>query len=188
VQKGKSKLHSEKCSRWPFPLVHACISCYRASPRLLFRPPDHHHRMAAAKLAPLRPAMVAPRGGARPHGRRQNVAMELPLRETEPSPRGILFGESQTLSSRLFAESKNNNSRWRKKLSVKVFFAKSKKNSRRRIPSPRVFFALGEVIFKKSFSHLQTFYHQHALIQRIYSNLTQFYLCLLYLKFLIHSR
>jgi hypothetical protein len=56
--------------------------------------------------------------------------------------------------------------------------------------SPRVFFFYSRRSdFKKIiFSPSNFFYHQHALIQRICSNLTQLYLCLLYLKFLIHSR
>jgi hypothetical protein len=91
------------------------------------------------------------------------------------------------LGEELFAESKKNNSRRRK-------------NSRWRYSSPRAKKTLGEEILhrefffsrrsnlKKSFFTFKLFYHQHALIQRIYSNLTQFYLCLLYLKILIHSR
>jgi hypothetical protein len=67
-------------------------------------------------------------------------------RETKPSPRVILFGESQTLGSRRRAPWRNSSPRAKEKLSVK--------NS-----SPRVFFlALGEVIFKNSPFHLQTLF------------------------------
>jgi hypothetical protein len=83
------------------------------------------------------------------------------------------------------------------------FFAESQKKLSAKNSAPRAsrlalgeeilrrefFFAVREEFFKISLFHLHIFfYHQHALIQRICSNWTQFYLCLLYLKILLHSR
>jgi hypothetical protein len=83
---------------------------------------------------------------------------------------------TNTTGNRAFPESKH---LWREPplgLSVKNFFAES-------------FFLLSAKKFLKiTFSPSKFFYHQHALIQRICSNLTQFYLCLLYLKILLYSR
>jgi hypothetical protein len=62
-------------------------------------------------------------------------------------PRVILLGESLSLAlgEELFAESKQNNSRRRKKLGEEIL-------------RQEFFLALGEVILKKSLSHFQTFF------------------------------
>jgi hypothetical protein len=118
------------------------------------------------------------------------------------STQGIHF--VVTTGSRVFTES--NSLRWelnlelsakislfsaKKKLSAKNFFAESKKKkySQQRILHREQDVWLSAKKFKKiTFSPSIFFYHQHALIQRICSNLTQIYVCLLYLKILLHSR
>jgi hypothetical protein len=108
---------------------------------------------------------------------------------TSPHPTRPPVTATSTTGNRGFAESNILRRELNLVLSANNFFTESKKNSRRKILCREYFLcSLRRIFFKKSFFHLQFFYHQHALIQKICSNLTPFYLCLLYLKFLLHSR
>jgi hypothetical protein len=115
--------------------------------------------------------------------------LESSLPETEPSPWVRIFGESHPLDSwrrPLRRESKKFSVK--KKTVSEEFFVESKKKK-----------TLGEEFFAKSIFSTKKFLKNHFFTSQIFLsstctytkymfNLTQFYLCLLYLKILLHSR
>jgi hypothetical protein len=102
-----------------------------------------------------------------------------------------------TTGNRVFAES--NILRWELNLKLsasatislarvkKIFSAKKKTLGEEFLRREQKKILSAKKFKKITFSSSIFFYHQHALTQRICSNLTQIYVCLLYLKILLHS-